>query len=348
MESPWNLDARKLSDEVMNSLRLIAVGAVVERGYSPEQVIDMLGLSRSCIYTWLKRFREEGMAGLESKQAPGREARLTEEMDAWLRETVLNTTPVTYGFDTVLWTREILALLLEEQFGVKVSGRTVSLHLRKLGLSYQKPRYRAVEQRADEVAFFLNDTFPRIQRVAEKLGAEIAFEDEAGVGLRTHSGRTWGLQGHTPTVTVTDQRGGYNVLSIVTAEGELRYSLAEHTIQSERYIDFLKQLLHGRQCPLILIADRVSFHRSKAVRDFVRAHRHQLRVFFLPRHSPELNPDEQVWHEIKDNRIGKQPVKNKPDLKKRLRAALASLQHDTQRVISFFHLPDTQYAAVDV
>ena len=46
----------------------------------------------------------------------------------------------------------------------------------------------------------------------------IAFEDEAGVGLRTHSGRTWGLAGETPEVAVTDQRGGYNVLSTVSAD----------------------------------------------------------------------------------------------------------------------------------
>lgn len=342
------LDGRKVPDEVMNYLRKIAVLAVVEKGHSPEEVMDVLGLSRSCIYTWLRRYEEKGLAGLESRSAPGSEARITPEMDAWLRKTVLESTPVDFGYDTVLWTREILAQLLWEVFGVDVSGRTVSLHLRKLGLSYQKPRYRAKEQDVDEVAFFLNEKFPRIQRLAENLGAQIAFEDEAGVGLRTHSGRTWGLEGHTPDVPVTDQRGGYNVLSIVTAEGELRYSLAERTIQSSRYIDFLKQLIQGQQRPLILIADRVSFHGSQAVRDFVRTHRHQLRVFFLPRHSPELNPDEQVWHEIKDNRIGKQPVKNKRDLKKRLRAALASLQWDTQRIISFFHLPDTRYAVENV
>ena len=348
MSNSWPLDGRKVPDEVMNYLRKIAVVAVVEKGYSPEEVIDVLGLSRSCIYTWLRRYEEQGLSGLESQPAPGSEARITPAMEAWLGETVLNSTPVDFGYDTVLWTREILAQLLWEAFEVDVSGRTVSLHLRKLGLSYQKPRYRAVEQDAEEVAFFLDEKFPRIQRLAQKLGADIAFEDEAGVGLGTHSGRTWGLEGDTPEVPATDKRGGYNVLSIVTAEGTLRYSLEEHTVQSQRYIGFLKQLIRARQRPLILIADRVSFHGSKAVRKFVRAHRHQLRVFFLPRHAPELNPDEQVWHEIKNNRIGKQPVKNKRDLKKRLRAALASLQGNTQRIISFFHLPDTRYAAVDV
>ena len=57
------------------------------------------------------------------------------------------------------------------------------------------------------------------------------------------------------------------------------------------------------------------------------------------------NPDEQVWNEVKNNRIGKQPVKNKEDLKARLISALDSLKQNSQRIISFFHLPDTKYAA---
>ena len=68
--------------------------------------------------------------------------------------------------------------------------------------------------------------------------------------------------------------------------------------------------------PWSVIADHASFHRSAVVRQFVRVHRTQMRLFFFPTHSPELNPDEQVWDEIKHRRIGKQPVKNKIDLKK--------------------------------
>ena len=94
-----------------------------------------------------------------------------------------------------------------------------------------------------------------------------------------------------------------------------------------------------------MLADHATFHHSKQVRDYVRAHRSQLRVFFLPKRAPEYNPDEQVWNEVKNNRIGKQPVKNKEDLKARLTSALDSLKQNTQRIISFFHLPDTKYAA---
>ncbi len=338
-----------MPDQVLEYLRKIAVRAVEEQGYSPEVVIGVLGLSRSCMYDWLQRYQSQELRGPESHPARGVEAQVTEAMEAWLKETVLHSTPLAHGYDTRLWTRDILAAPLQERFGVPVTGHTTSGHLKKLGLSYQKPRYRAVEQDPQEVAFFLEEKLPRIQRLAEKLGADIAFEDEAGIGVRTRSGRTWGLVGEPPEIRVTDRRGGYNMLSAVTGQGQMRYSLEAGRINSTRYVEFLKHLLKGRTHPLlILLADHASFHGSSHVRAFVRAHRQQLRVFFLPKHSPGLNPDEHVWEEVKDKRLGKQPIQNKGDLKKRLCSTLQSLQHRAKRIISFFHLPDTQYAAVDV
>jgi transposase len=282
MSESWIEDGRKIPDLVMNYIRKIAVRAVEEKGYSPEAVVDMLGLSRSCIYDWLRRYHKEGMAGLETRAAPGAEPRVTEEMETWLRETVLETTPKAHGYDTHLWDCAILAELLHHEFGVWVSERTVSRHLVKMGLSYQKPHYRAKEQDPEEIQYFLEQKIPRIRRLAKNIDAEIAFEDETGVGVSTRYGRTWGEQGKTPEVPATDQRGKYNVLSTVSAQGKLRYSTAEQNINSQRFIVFLKQLLQGRSRPLILLLDRASFHGSKLVRDYVRANRKRIRIFFFP------------------------------------------------------------------
>jgi transposase len=141
----------------------------------------------------------------------------------------------------------------------------------------------------------------------------------------------------------------YNVLSIVTPKGEMNYSVTEDSVNSQRHIEFLDGLIHGRKRPLILIVDQAPFHGSQKVRRWVRAHRTRLRIFFLPKRSPELNPDEQVWrNEIKNNKLGKQPVKNKRDLKQRLYSALRSLQRQSERIRSFFQLPDTLYASMSV
>ena len=267
-------------------------------------------------------------------------------MDEWLQDTVINGKPMDVGYDTVRWTRTRLAELLNQEVGVAVAGSTVSVHVKNLDLSYPPPTYRPSAQDPQEVEYFLNETFPRLQRLAEKLKADSGVEEEAGINLQTQAGKTWGRVGQPPEIRVTGQRGGYPTLSMVTAPGVMRFSVTDEKINSQKYIDFLKQLRQGRTRPLILIVDRVSFHSSKPVRDFVRSNRQKIRVFFLPRYSPELNPDEQLWNEIKSRKIGRKSIKTKLELKKKIYSALRSLQHNVEKIKSFFRLPDTKYALV--
>jgi transposase len=79
------------------------------------------------------------------------------------------------------------------------------------------------------------------------------------------------------------------------------------------------------------------------VRKFVREHREKIRIFFLPRHAPQMNPDEQVWNELKHRRLGREPIKNKQDLKRRLLSRVRILEKSTALIQSFFRLPDTKY-----
>ena len=346
MNAEWMFDARKIPDEVMNHLRRIAVQAVEEKHYSPELAADFLGISRSSIYEWLRNYRERGETALDTQKAPGGPVVITPEMDQWLKETILNSTPQDHGYDTVLWTLAILVELLKKQFHTWVSDSTVALHLHQLSLSCQKPCYRSTGRDPTKVAAFVNEQFPKIQRFAKVMGADILFEDEAGIGVMTRAGRTWGEVNSPPQVSASDQRGGYNVLSMVTAEGELVYEVEEGHIDSQRYIAFLRGVLEKRTHPIFVIADNVSFHKSADVRMFLALNRKKIRMFFLPTHAPELNPEEQVWNEVKNNELGKQPIKNKLDLHKRIYRAFTSLQRKVNRIRAFFELPDTRYAAL--
>lgn len=345
MNFDWLQDGRKIPDDVMYYIRVMAVNAIRVLGQSPETIAKAYNFSRATIYRWLRQYDEGGFKALESDMPPGAPLVITDEADAWLKRTVLNRTPVNFGYDTNLWTCGILAAVLKSELGITVSDSAVRLHLKKLGLTCQKPEYRDKERDEREIEYFINVKFPKIRKLALKIGAEIGFQDESGVGVTTRSGRTWGRRGHTPIVPVSMERGGFNVLSIVTPEGKMQYSVEEGHINGDVFIEFLKHLLRDRQRPLILLVDRASFHSSKPVRDFVHAHREKLRIFFLPRRAPEMNPDEQVWHELKTNRIGKQPVKNKNDLMKRLFSSLNSLQENTKKILSFFQLPRTKYAS---
>jgi transposase len=106
-------------------------------------------------------------------------------MDEWLKQVVLNHTPVDFEYDTNLWTCGILVELLKKEFDVTVSDSAVRLHLKKLGLTSQQPEYQDAQRDEREIEYFLDIKFPKMQRLADKLGAEIGFQDESGVGLMT-------------------------------------------------------------------------------------------------------------------------------------------------------------------
>lgn len=344
MNDDWMSDARKIPDDVMNYIRRLAVHAVVDQHQNVELIASIFRISRTSLYTWLKWYREDGDQALDTRKAPGAAPIITPKIELWLKRTILHSTPADHGFDTALWTLKILAALLKKTFEITVYESTIWNHLRRLGLSCQVPQYRSDRYDSDEVEHYLNTKWPLIQHVAAKLGADIFFEDEAGVGIMTRSGRSWGAVNSPPTVYASDQRGGYNVLSAITArEPKLYTSLEAQSVGSRQYIDFLEKILYLHPRPVVIVADHASFHRSKQVRAFVRTHRDRIRVFFLPKHAPHLNPDEQVWNDVKYRHIGRETIVNKQDLKNRLIDHLFQLKNDAQKLLSFFKLPDTKY-----
>ena len=87
-----------------------------------------------------------------------------------MKQAVLDSTPADFGYDTNLWACPILAALLRDKFGVAVSDTAVRQHLKAMGLTCQKPEYQDVARDEGEIARFLDDKLPRIQRLAEKRG----------------------------------------------------------------------------------------------------------------------------------------------------------------------------------
>jgi hypothetical protein len=59
-----------------------------------------------------------------------------------------------------------------------------------MGLSAQRPLWRAYQQDPEKVDQWLNDQFPKIKALAKRNQADIFFCDEAGVRSDYHSGTT--------------------------------------------------------------------------------------------------------------------------------------------------------------
>ena len=70
-----------------------------------------------------------------------------------------------------------------------------------------------------------------------------------------------------------------------------------------------------------------------------------MRLYWLPGYSPELNPSEGVWREVKSHRDGEPGVFSLADMKSKAMGALRHLARRPDKIRSLFHTNDTQYAA---
>ena len=133
------------------------------------------------------------------------------------------------------------------------------------------------------------------------------------------------------------------MISAVSANGALRFAVYEGTTNAATFIDFCKRLLHDVSGPVYLIVDGHPAHRATAVKQYVTSTEGRLKLFRLPGYSPELNPDEWVWKNVKHDRIGKTGVTSKQDLKSKAVGALRRLQKRPGLVRAFFADPHLRY-----
>jgi transposase len=338
------IDGRKLSHKTLEELRIRAV-TQVEAGESPEVVIRALGFTRPRIYEWLAKYRDGGLDALRAKPVPGRPPKLTGSQLRWVYKTVVGKNPLQLRFLYALWTRGMVREVIRERFGVRLSEVSVGRMLKKLGLTPQKPLRRAYQQDPERVQQWIEKDYPKIKAMAKKDGAVVLFGDEAGVRSDYHAGTTWAPRGNTPVVHTTGARFGLNLISAVSPRGELRFMIVKGRMTAAKFIDFLKRLLHGFDRPIYLIVDGHPTHRAQKVKKFVHATEGRLHLFYLPPYSPELNPDELVWRNLKVHGIGRSAITGPAQLKRVVLGHLRSLQKRVETVRALFRDPHVRYAA---
>ncbi len=339
-----SMDGRKLKHEVLTELRKRAV-AKVQSGESPEVVIRTMGFSRACIYNWLAMYRAGGWDALDARKRGGRPRKVKGRMLAWIYRTVVGKDPRQYRFPFALWTRNAIAAVIYEKYGIRLSANSVGRLLAQLGITPQKPLWRAYQQDPERVRKWVEEEYPSIAREARRMKAEIWFGDELGVRSDYHAGTTWGRKGQTPVVHTTGTRYRLNMLSAVNRRGLMRFMLEERGVNAAVVCRFLDRLMAGSETPVFLIWDGHPVHRSRKVAEAVRRYQGRLRVFVLPGYSPELNPDECVWREVKTHRLGRAGVFTFADMKSKALGALRHVARRPDKIRSFFHTTTTLYAA---
>ena len=336
-------DARRLDRKAQEVLRLKGVKAV-HSGERVEDVARLLEVHVDTIYNWLARYREEGWEGLKRRKAPGRPPLVQGRHLKWIHK-MITKDPQQLKFPFALWTRKRIKYAIKKKYGINLSVATVGRLLHQLGFSCQRPIHKAYEQNPSLVNNWLKKEYPKIKALAKREKATIYFGDEASLRSDYYSGTTWSAKGKTPVVQSTGRRFGLNMISAISARGDMRFMTVDGRFNSDVFLLFLKKLILDTKTPVYLIVDGHPMHKSKKVRDFVHSTEGILKLFYLPPYSPNLNPDELVWNHLKYHCVGKLLIKTKKELQSSVKHYLKSLQKRLKIIKSFFQKPSLKYAA---
>jgi len=344
VESSMKIDGRTLDHATLEQIRLMAIRRVRE-GEDPGAVIASFGFCRTTIYKWMRLAAGSGngLRALRSTRGTGRPRSLTATQERQVFRRVNGRDPRQYGLDFGLWTRAIVALLIEQKFGVALGVTSVGSLLAKLQLTPQKPLQRAYQRDPEAIALWQQQTYPTLARQAKRDGAQILFWDESGFRADTVHGKTWGLRGQTPIVYRPGQRQSISAASAVGPRGEFWFCTYVGDLNGELFVKLLRQLMHRRKKSVRLVLDSLPAHKTRLVRDYVDSTDGKLSLHFLPGYAPDLNPDELVWSHVKRTGTARNPLQKSEKLASRIDQQLDTVRDDPKLVRSFFKAPSLAY-----
>jgi transposase len=342
-------DSRRLTPQERKTLRATAV-RMVKKGMSKRKVAECLGVRPNTVTDWCRKYESFGSSALvEKKRGVKSEDKklLTVAEEKQIQKMITDTMPDQLKLDFALWTRKAVKELVERELGINLGLTTMGDYLRKWGFTPQKPKKRAYEQCPKKVQKWLDEQYPAIKKKAKAEEAEIHWGDETGIKNSCNHGRSYAPKGKTPVKSSMSKRFSVNMISTVTNQGKVQFMIYSDTMNADKLIEFMQQLIKGSDKKIYLILDNLRVHHSKVVKAWLQKEeiKKQIEVFFLPSYSPERNPDEYLNCDLKQGMSNKKSPQSKEKLQANVQQHMEMLQQNPSRVEKYFKHEDIKYAA---
>lgn len=185
---------------------------------------------------------------------------------------------------------------LREVFGVDLTTDSISRALKRVKWSKKRMQQQAKEQNADLRDEYRHD-------ISEYHSYQLVYVDESGCDKRTGIRRTgWSPPGITPVERSKFHRGQrHQILPAYSQDGVVLYDIYKGSTDAALFEDFIERLLHHcKRFPderSVLVMDNASFHHSERVERMCTEN--GVRLVYLPPYSPDLNPIEEFFAELK-------------------------------------------------
>lgn len=347
MEKELEINAKKLSPEEQYQIRKNII-RLMKLGKSNSEIAEILGVSERHVRATKKRYKENGMAGINLKtrgRRTGEHRTLTPEQEKEIRKIIIDKNPDQLRLPGCLWTRKNIQQLIKEKYKNNMPLSTLGYYLKRWCFSVQRPIKKAYKQNPDRIQKWLDEEYPTIKERAKKENAEIYWGDETGIQNTANYAKGYSPIGKTPVLEVESVKMKVNLLSAISNKGKLRFMLHEESINAGRLIDFMQRLVKDTDRKVFFIVDNLRVHHSKKVTEWLEKHKDEIEVFYLPPYATEYNPDEFLNGDLKRS-IGNKPMPHSNgDIEKNARSFLKTAQLRPAHLQSYFGAGSVTYAA---
>ena len=328
-------DGRKIPRQALEYMRLQSI-KLHKEGKKITEISEFFGVTIDAVYKWIRKYRQKGKKELIMKKAKGAESKLNKDdkkqIISWLKKSAME-----FGFETPLWDCKRIHRVIRQELKKEIAISNLWENLRRWKLTPQKPDKVALERSQRKVNKWLREEWPKIQEHRRRWQAMLYFQDESAVSLVPVLGTTWSPKGKTPKVKVTGNRGSIAVSSAISPAGRMLFRIEKKTVNSETFIDFLKQIMRNHKWrKIIIITDNSKVHTSAMTKEFLDQNKSRFAVYFLPTYSPDLNPDEEVWKYLKNVKLEAHQARNKKEFKPLVLSKMYSIQKKPNLIKSFF------------
>lgn len=277
--------------------QVVAQGA---RGRTVLDICEVLGCVRSFVYKVADRFVAGGRDGLLDQRTEKPSPVVTDDVLQWVEE-FLQYSPEEYGYPRPTWTRELMAVVLEEQSGAKLSLASMGRALKRVGARLGRPKPIVKSPLSERQ---IRRRKAAIRSLIENLPEDevVVFEDEVDVHLNPKIGLDWMPKGTQKQVlTPGKNQKAYVAGSLDARDGTVLW-VGEAAKNSELFVKMLEKLDdHYSKAKVIhVIVDNYSIHHSQETKEAL-SKMPRIKLVFLPPYSPDMNPIERFWQDLHAN-----------------------------------------------
>jgi transposase len=282
--SVFEAQAKKTRDT--NERNRLCVLLARDDGFEPDVIAQILRLSRSSVYEYLRDYQLEQKT-INDLQG-GSKSKLSEQQTEELIEHLSQ-----YTYRKV---KDICGYVLKRyQISYSVGGMTS--WLKKCKFVFKSPANVPGKLDLEKQAQFIKK-YEELKASCQK-GEEIYFLDAVHPAYQSQAVCGWIQKGVQKTIKTTNKQTRLHIVGALRLKDMQIRAKEYSTVKGEQIIDFLKDLENQSLASKIyVILDNGRANKNKLVQAYLNNSKIQL--IYLPPYSPNLNPIERLWKVMRE------------------------------------------------